>query len=314
MLPIVVTVFVFLALAAVISLVGYKSYVRPARYLEQLGTAPATITVPGVSKMDAADQRPLAVRVIQLIGQQVPVSPADATNLQRDLIAAGYRSASAIPIVYGSKIVLAVAMIVVAFLVRGFLPDSNILRNVALAGFGYVGYLAPSLFLDRLVDARRTRIRLGLPDALDLMIVAVEAGLGLDQAILYVSRELIGTHKDVSEELGFVTLEMQAGKQRGECLRNLGERTGEPELKKLVAVLIQTDKFGTSVADSLRTHSDFMRVRRKQDAQERAAKVGVKLVFPIFFLILPAMMVVAAGPGLLQVFKHLFPLMNSFGK
>jgi tight adherence protein C len=314
MLALAVTSLIFLVLVAAISLYGYSRYVRPWRYVDQLGTAPASITVPGISRLHPSDQHGLAVRVIQLVGQQVPVSPADATALQLDLIAAGFRSASAVPILSGSKIVMAVVLVGVALLIRNFLPESNIIRNVALAGLGYVGYLAPSLILDRWVDARRLRIRLGLPDALDLMIVAVEAGLGLDQAIQYVSRELLATHKDVSEELGFMTLEMQAGKQRSECLRNLGDRTGEPELKKLVAVLIQTDKFGTSVADSLRTHSDFMRVRRKQDAQERAAKVGVKLVFPIFFLILPSMMIVAAGPGLLQVFKHLFPLLNSFGK
>ena len=106
---------------------------------------------------------------------------------------------------------------------------------------------------------------------------------------------------------------MRAGKRRSEALRNLAERTGESELRKLVAILIQTDRFGTSIAESLRTHSDFMRVRRRQDAEERAGKVGVKLVFPIFFFLLPSMLVVAAGPGLLQVFKYLFPLMRSFG-
>ena len=109
-----------------------------------------------------------------------------------------------------------------------------------------------------------------------------------------------------------MTLEMRAGKRRAEALRNLADRTGENELSKLVAILIQTDRFGTSMAESLRTHSDFMRVRRKQEAEERANKVGVKLVFPIFFFILPAMLLVAAGPGLLQVFKYLFPMMRQF--
>ena len=151
---------------------------------------------------------------------------------------------------------------------------------------------------------------MGLPDALDLMVVSVEAGLGLDQSIQHVGRELFGTHPDISEEFQLVNLEIRAGKRRVEALRNLADRTGETELRKLVAMLIQTDRFGTSVADSLRTHSDFMRTRRRQEAEERAAKVGVKLVFPIFFLILPSMLVVAAGPGILQVFKYLFPMMR----
>jgi tight adherence protein C len=151
---------------------------------------------------------------------------------------------------------------------------------------------------------------MSLPDALDLMVVSVEAGLGLDQAIQYVAKELITTHPDVAQEFQLVNLEIRAGKRRVEALRNLAERTGESELRKLVAILIQTERFGTSIADSLRTHSDFMRVRRRQEAEERANKVGVKLVFPIFFFILPSMLVVSAGPGLLQVFKYLFPLMR----
>jgi tight adherence protein C len=138
--------------------------------------------------------------------------------------------------------------------------------------------------------------------------------LGLDQAIQHVSRELAPTHKEVAEDLGLVTLEMRAGKRRADALRNLADRTDEPEIRKLVAILIQNDRFGTSMAESLRTHSDFMRVRRRQDAEERAGKVGVKLVFPIFFFILPSMLIVAAGPGLLQVFKNLFPMMRNFGK
>jgi tight adherence protein C len=144
------------------------------------------------------------------------------------------------------------------------------------------------------------------------MVVSVEAGLALDQAIQYVSREVAITHPDISDEFQLVNLEIRAGKRRIDALRNLAERTGEPELRKLVAILVQTDRFGTSVADSLRTHSEYMRVRRRQEAEERAAKVGVKLVFPIFFLILPSILVVAAGPGLLQVFKYLFPLMKQF--
>jgi tight adherence protein C len=147
-----------------------------------------------------------------------------------------------------------------------------------------------------------------------MMVVAVEAGLGLDQAIQHVAREIQISHKELSEELSLVTLEMRAGKRRAEALRNLSERTGEPELQKLIAILIQTDRFGTSMGESLRSHSDFLRVRRRQEAEERANKVGVKLVFPIFFFILPSMLVVAAGPGLLQVFKFLFPMMRNFGQ
>jgi tight adherence protein C len=161
-----------------------------------------------------------------------------------------------------------------------------------------------------MVANRQERLRFALPDALDLMVVSVEAGLGLDQALQYVGRELAGAHKDLSDEFQLVNLELRAGTRRSDALRRLADRTGETELRKLVAILIQTDRFGTSIGDSLRTHSDFMRVRRRQEAEERASKVGVKLVFPIFFLIMPSIMIVAAGPGILQVFKYLFPLMR----
>jgi len=144
--------------------------------------------------------------------------------------------------------------------------------------------------------------------------VAVEAGLGLDQALQYVSREIETGHPELADELQLVGLEMRAGKRRTEALRNLATRTGENELRKLVAILTQSDRFGTSMGESLRTHSDFMRLRRRQEAEERAAKIGVKLVFPIFLFILPSMMLVAAGPALLQIFQELFPMMSNYGK
>jgi tight adherence protein C len=172
------------------------------------------------------------------------------------------------------------------------------------------GWVLPRMFLERKVKKRQEILRLSLPDALDLLVVSVEAGLGLDMAIQHVARELQMTHPDLSEEMSLVTLEMRAGKRRSDALRNFAERTGEGEIRKLVAILVQSDRFGTSMGESLRTHSDFLRTRRRQEAEERAGKVGVKLVFPIFFFILPSMLIVAAGPGLLQIFKHLFPMMR----
>jgi len=142
------------------------------------------------------------------------------------------------------------------------------------------------------------------------LVVSIEAGLGLDMAMQHVARELQVSHPELSEDLSLVTLEMRAGKRRSDALRNFAERTGESEVRKLVAILIQSDRFGTSMGESLRTHSDFMRVKRRQDAEERAGKVGVKLVFPIFFFILPSMLTVAAGPGILQIVKYLFPMMK----
>lgn len=301
----------FMAIATAITAYGYRKYARPGRYVEQIGTAPV-IVMPGIDRMTPEEEPGLAVNIIQLIGEKIPVSPGDAMAARRELIAAGIRSESAVAVLYGIKVMTCAALILLAFLFRDYVTSNGILRIVILLGAGVAGYMGPGFVLESMVSRRHDRLRYGLPDALDLMVISVEAGLGLDQSIQYVSKELAITHADISEEFGLVNLEMRAGKRRSEALRNLADRTGESELRKLVAILIQTDKFGTSVADSLRTHSDFMRVRRRQQAEERAGKIGVKLVFPIFFFILPSMLVVAAGPGLLQVFKYLIPMMKNF--
>ena len=299
----------FAILMGAISIYGYRRYAKPGRVYEQLG-GPAAISNPVVDKV-SEDEPGLTVTVIEEIGKNVPISPEDAALSRRELIAAGYRNDSALPIFYGLKIVFCATLVVLALMFRGNISNT-ILGVVLVATAGFLGYFGPNFYLDHLVDQRRESLRMSLPDALDLMVISVEAGLGLDQAIQYVARELGITHPVLAEELGLLNLEIRAGKRRADSLRNLADRTGEGELRKLVAILIQTDKFGTSMADSLRTHSDFMRVRRRQEAEERAGKVGVKLVFPIFFFILPSMLLVAAGPGLLQVFKYLFPLMRQF--
>ncbi len=154
---------------------------------------------------------------------------------------------------------------------------------------------------------RQKEIARGLPNALDLLVVCVESGLGLDQAILQVSKELEHAHPEISEEFGLVNLELKAGKRRVEALRNLAERTGVDDLKKLVAVLIQADRFGTGVAQSLRAHADFMRIQARQVAEEKAAKLGVKLIFPIFFCILPSLFVVTVGPVAMKIIRELIP-------
>ena len=300
----------FVLLMGAISIYGYRRYAKPARVYEQLG-GPAVVPNPLMDKRPG-DEAGLLVTVLQQIGEKIPVSPQDVMSARRELIAAGHRSESAVAVLYGIKVVFCIALFALAFSFRDSVTSNPILRIVLVVAAALVGYFGPSYMLERMVDSRRDELRLSLPDALDLMVVCVEAGLGLDQAVQYTARELALTHKDLSEELNLMTLEMRAGKRRAEALRNLADRTGENELRKLVAILIQTDRFGTSMAESLRTHSDFMRVRRKQEAEERANKVGVKLVFPIFFFILPAMLLVAAGPGLLQVFKYLFPMMRQF--
>ena len=160
----------------------------------------------------------------------------------------------------------------------------------------------------RMAKRRQHRIRLSLPDALDLLVVSVEAGLGLDQALQRVGEELAYAHPELSDELRLINLELRAGKARAEALRNLAERTGVDDLSSLAAMLIQTDKFGTSVARSLRVHSDTLRTKRRQRAEEAAAKTGVKMVFPLVFCIFPAIWVVTIGPAAIKFVEVLFPL------
>ena len=309
--PILIAVGLFALLMAGISLYGWRRYAKPGKIYQQLGQP---VITSGRSLLEDADKKEesAAVRMLRKIGERIPNSPADASELRRSLMMAGYRNDQAVTIFTGIRVV-SVAALVLVVLAFGLFRDNFMMRVLMLGMSGIMGWVGAGMVLQRRIKARQERLRLSLPDALDLMVVSVEAGLGLDQAIQHVAHELHMSHPEVSEEWGLVNLEMRAGKRRSEALRNLAERTGEPELRKLVAILVQNDRFGTSMAESLRAHSDFMRTRRRQDAEERAGKVGVKLVFPIFFFILPSMMIVTAGPGLLQIFKQLFPMMDQFG-
>jgi len=171
-----------------------------------------------------------------------------------------------------------------------------------------LGYQLPSIVLARLAKRRQYRLRLGLPDVLDLLVVSVEAGLGLDQAIQRVSDELAFAHPELCDELRLINLELRAGKARSEALHNLATRTGLDDITSLVAMLVQTDKFGTSVAQSLRVHSDTLRTKRRQRAEEKAAKTGAKMVFPLVICIFPSIWIVTLGPAVLQFVKVFLPL------
>jgi tight adherence protein C len=312
--PLAFAIFAFLTLMVAMTGVGYRMYYKPGRMLRQLGTPVITAGQKiGLAEQQAEQNGFTIVTVLTAIGSKIPSSDVEVANLRSDLLRAGYRSDKALPVFYAIRIGSTLVMMVLGLMMQAKMPP-NPAMTVALVVFGCAaGWVLPRSFLARKVTARQETLRLSLPDALDLLVVSVEAGLGLDQAIQHVARELHGSHPELSEELSLVMLEMRAGKRRQDALRNFGERTGESEIRKLVAILVQNDRFGTSMGESLRTHSDFLRTRRKQDAEERAGKVGVKLVFPIFFFILPSMMIVAAGPGILQIFKYLFPMMKKLG-
>ena len=311
--PVLFSTCAFLMLLLILSWVGYRLIYKPGRFMRQLGRP--VISTDSERLLDAGGEAEPSTLVTFLhgIGSRVPSSEAEVATLKADLIRAGFRSDSALPVFYGVRIVVTLLMLVLCVMLETGMPDNPVMKLGLMASGIGAGWILPRFFLEKKVARRQETLRLALPDALDLMVVSIEAGLGLDQAIQHVARELYGSHPELSDEMSLVTLEMRHGKRRADALRNFAERTGEAEFRKLVAILVQNDRFGTSMGESLRTHSDFLRVRRRQEAEERAGKVGVKLVFPIFFFILPSMLIVAAGPGMLQVFKYLFPMMKTIG-
>jgi tight adherence protein C len=244
-----------------------------------------------------------AVKLLKRLGTHAPQSAKEVGKLRQRLVAAGFRGSEALIVFYGIRV--GCAVIFFSLLATPLLVRPNVM--LALAGAG-MGYLLPGIVLARLAKRRQHRIQLGLADVLDLLVVSVEAGLGLDQAIQRVSDELAFAHPDLSEELRMVNLELRAGTGRSEALRNLADRTGVEDISSLVAMLIQTDKFGTSVAQSLRVHSETVRTKRRQRAEEAAAKTGVKMVFPLVFCIFPAIWVVTIGPAAIKFIQVIGPM------
>lgn len=299
-----VTIIIFLSVVAGVTAVGMRLYVRPKEALERVaGTFDPTENMPVHPSLAFHD-------LIKRLGNFVPQSPKDVTVMRRRLIRAGIRNENALKILYGAKAAFGIALpLLVGASIASSSTDSGNKIAAILAAVG-IGFFGPNEYVRKLAAKRQHEIARGLPNALDLLVVCVESGLGLDQAILQVSKELEHAHPEISEEFGFVNLELKAGKRRVEALRNLAERTGVDDLKKLVAVLIQADRFGTGVAQSLRAHADFMRIQARQVAEEKAAKLGVKLIFPIFFCILPSLFVVTVGPVAMKIVRELIPMMN----
>jgi tight adherence protein C len=258
---------------------------------------------------DVNQKRPLKERlkdnVVEPLAAVVPASPRDISRSREMLVMAGYREHRHISLYNGIRVLLAI-VILSLFFATGLAEHRWVL---ILAGI-VLAWVAPRFALKRLIAKRQLRIKLALPDALDLAVICVEAGLGLDQALQRVGSDIKHAHPDLATELNLVGLEMRAGKPRAEALRNLALRTGVEDVKSLVAVLIQTDRFGTSVASALRVHSDCMRTERRQRAEEQAAKTTIKMVPVLVFFVFPSMFVVSLGPALIQLVRHLLPELN----
>ncbi|MCB1021606.1 MAG: type II secretion system F family protein [Acidobacteria bacterium] len=292
----------FLFVTSLLYFLGLKFWASPKSVVER---------VLGETREVEAKHPSLAFRdALVRLGDLVPASPADLSTVQQRLYKAGFRTPTALRVFLGLKVVLTVALPAAVWILlrqMGVGSDNLILLLVMAAGLGYA---APGEIVNYLVKRRHKRIEKALPNALDLLVVCVESGLGLDQAIMQVSREMQQGYKELSSEFAICNLEMRHGKRRAEALRNLGDRTGIDDMKKLVGTLVQADRFGTSIAQTLRTHAEFMRTNARQRAEEKAAKIGIKLVFPIFFCILPSLFVVTVGPVLVRIFTQLIPMMT----
>jgi tight adherence protein C len=241
-------------------------------------------------------------QVLTPFSKALPLSPAEASRTRVWLMQAGYRDPKHVTIYFATR-VLGVLLGIGIVLAFGFGLDSPWF----LVGIPGLGFLLPRFMLKRMIKARQHRIRIGLADALDLTVICVEAGLSLDQAMARVGDDLNHAHPDLSDEYHLVNLEMRAGKPRPEALRNLAERTGVDDIKALVGVLIQTDRFGTSVAQALRVHSDSLRTERRQRAEEQAAKTTIKMVPALVVFVLPSMFFVTLGPAVIQLVHTLLP-------
>ena len=300
------TLLLFATVAAVVSFVGARFWARPKAAIERVTR----------SSIDAAARPPVHPSLVfrefvKRLGTLLPQSPKDVTVMRRRLIRAGIRSPAALRTLYGAKVVLGVLLPLGMSLAVSRSPASAQNKMMAVMAAAVAGFFGPNEYVRLAARRRQKQLRRGLPNALDLLVVCVESGLGLDQAIMQAAKELEHAHPEISQEFALVNLELKAGKRRAEALRNLADRTAVDELKKLVAVLIQADRFGTGIAQSLRAHSDYMRVQARQVAEEKAAKLGVKLVFPIFFCILPSLFVVTVGPVLVRIIRELLPMMRN---
>jgi tight adherence protein C len=297
MAPFILTIVVFVTVVLVVFSFG-AAVVTPSSVLG------ARLRALGGRQRPVENKPALKERLEQAlepISKALPLSPADVSRTRGWLIQAGFRDSRHLNYYFGLRLLLALMGFAGVVLFTGF--DNFPL----LAGLTGLGFLLPRFFLKRMIRDRQQRIRLALPDALDLTVICVEAGLALDQAMMRVGQDLHHAHPDLSDEFHLVNLEMRAGKPRAEALRNLVERTGVDDIRSLVGTLIQTDRFGTSVAQALRVHSDSLRTERRQRAEEQAAKTTIKMVPPLVLFVLPSIIFVTIGPAVIELIRQLGP-------
>jgi len=245
-------------------------------------------------------------RVLSDVGKILPPSAREVSQVHRSMIRAGFRRSELVPVLRGMKVILPIAFIALIYFTGWYLYSPIVMFLTAAV----LGFLLPDMILGWRVRQRQHRLILGLPDALDLLVICVEGGLGLDQSIARVADELEITHPDISDEFHLINLEMRVGRSRLEALQELAERTGVDDIKALVGMLVQTDRFGTDLAQALRVHADSLRTQRRQRAEEMAAKTSVKMVPPLVFFVFPALFIVLLGPAVIILLHQMLPAIN----
>jgi tight adherence protein C len=266
----------------------------------------AGIAAPVQEEATFADRQKERVRdTLANVGKLLPPPNTDkASRVQLLMIRAGYRSPEAVMAMRGVKIIFPILLLAAMYFSRAYQLNVFLVPVVTVV----LGFMIPDMWLTWRVSVRQRKLRKALPDALDLLVICVEAGLGLDQAFMKVAQDMKISHVSLSEELQLVNMQMRIGKTRIDALRELAQRTGLDDIKTLVAMLIQTERFGTSIAQSLRVYSDDMRLKRRQRAEEMSAKTSVKMVPPLVFFIFPALMVVILGPAVITMMRTLGPV------
>jgi tight adherence protein C len=279
----------------------YRPQSAATERLRRMGEGSATANVPAISLIEERPVAEFAERVAAPLNRLLPPSAAEVRKLQKQLMTAGFRGPDA-PAIYramqlafmaGFPGAVALGCAVMAY------PLSSAVLWILLAFV--VGFILPRYVLGKMIRARQLRVRWGLADALDLMVISIEAGLGLNAAMMRVSEELKEVHPDISEEFELANLEIRVGREREEALRNLAERTGVDDLRSLVAMLIQADRFGTSIARAVRAFSDSLRVKRRQRAEQAAQKAAVKLLLPLACFLFPTLFIAILGPAALTL-------------
>ena len=244
--------------------------------------------------------------MVEHLERVLPKSQAEVSVVQQRLIRAGYRKDSAVNLFYGAKVLVPLALCLLA-LVTGLARDNAFFAYAMALG---LGFLVPDFWLGRRITIRQTRIRMGLPDVLDLLVICIEAGLSVDQATARTAEELRLAHPAISDELGIVVLEQRAGRARSDAWKQFAERTGVDSVRNLVSVLVQSEQLGTSIAKTLRVHSDALRTQRRQRVEEQAAKTTIKLVFPLVLFIFPSLFLVTLGPALIIMSESFHKYLN----